>query len=129
MSASSTYATIMTAERLLVGAAAMAAPGALLTGFGAPTELDTPAVRYTTRLFGVRNIAMGLQVWSARDDPARLRSLAGQNAVVELTDLVAGAAVTASDERMRTSGIAVMVTSLAVASGFLGLRALASRAT
>ncbi len=129
METPSMYATVMTAERLLVGAAAMAAPGALLTGFGAPAELNTPAVRYTTRLFGVRNVAMGLQVWSARNDPARLQALAGQNAVVELTDLVAGAAVTASDERMRTSGIAVMVTSLAVASGFLGLRAVAARAT
>lgn len=117
----------MTVERLLVGGAAMAAPGALLTGFGAPAELNTPAVRYTTRLFGVRNIAMGLQVWSARNDPAELRQLAGLNAAVELTDLVAGAAVTAGDARMRKPGIAVMVTSLAVASGFIGLRRIACR--
>jgi hypothetical protein len=121
-----TYATVMTAERVLLGAAAMAAPGALLSAFGAPPEYDTPAVRYTTRLFAVRNIALGVQVWTARRDPERLRELAAANAVVELTDLVAGAAVTASDERMRKPGIAVMLTSLAVASGFLGLRAKAA---
>lgn len=127
MDTTSIYTTVMTAERLLVGAAAILAPGPLLTSFGAPAELDTPALRYTARLFGIRNVAMGVQVWSARHDPIRLRALAGQNAAVELTDLVAGAAVTASDARMRTAGIAVMVTSVAVASGFLGLRAVVSR--
>jgi hypothetical protein len=121
------YATAMVAERVIVGGAAIVAPGQLLTGFGAPADLDTPAVRYTTRLFGIRNVALGLQVWQARQDPARLRALATQNAAVELTDLVAGAALAKSAPQLRTPAIAVMVTSVAVASGFLGLRALANR--
>ena len=85
-------AVAMTVERVLVGAAAIAVPGPLLTTFGAPAELNNPALRYTTRLFGIRNVALGLQVWGARNDPARLRELAGQNAAVELTDMVAGSA-------------------------------------
>ena len=99
----------------------------MLTGFGAPADLDTPAVRYTARLFGIRNVALGVQVWQARHDPDRLRALAGQNATVELTDLVAGAALAKSAPELRTPAIAVMVISLAAASGFLGLRRLVAR--
>ena len=121
------FATAMVVERIAVGAAAIVAPGPLLTGFGAPADADTPALRYTTRLFGIRNVALGVQVWQARKDPTRLAALSGQNATVELTDLVAGAVVTSTDPQMRRPGVAVMATSLAVASGFLVLRRLASR--
>lgn len=126
MNTSEVYTTAMVAERLLVGAAAIVAPGPLLTGFGAPAEMDNPGLRYTTRLFGIRNVALGIQVWQARGNPTRLRDLAGQNAAVELTDLVAGSTLTRSPELKRPA-LAVMATSFAVASGFLGLRAVASR--
>ena len=121
------FATAMVVERIVVGAAAIVAPGPLLTGFGAPADADTPALRYTTRLFGIRNVALGVQVWQARKDPTRLTTLSGQNATVELTDFVAGAVVTSTDPEMRRPGVAVMITSLAVASGFLMLRRLAAR--
>ncbi len=120
-------AVAMTVERVLVGAAAIAVPGPLLTTFGAPAELNNPALRYTTRLFGIRNVALGLQVWGARNDPARLRELAGQNAAVELTDMVAGSALMVGDTPLRGPGLAVMATSISVATGFLTLRALAGR--
>ncbi len=121
-------AVAMTVERVLVGAAAIAAPGPLLTTFGAPAELNNPALRYTTRLFGIRNVALGLQVWGARNDPDRLAQLAGQNAAVELTDMVAGSALLAGDSALRKPAVAVMATSISVAAGFLTLRALAGRA-
>jgi hypothetical protein len=120
-------AVAMTVERVLVGAAAIAAPGPLLTTFGAPAEMNNPALRYTTRLFGIRNVALGLQVWSARHDPARLQELAGQNAAVELTDMVAGSALLAGDTPLRGPAVAVMATSVSVAAGFLALRSLARR--
>ncbi len=88
----------------VVGAAAIVAPGPLLTGFGAPADADTPALRYTTRLFGIRNVALGVQGWQARKDPTRLTTLSGQNATVELTDFVAGAVVTSTDPEMRRPG-------------------------
>lgn len=119
-------AAAMTVERILVGAAAIAAPGPLLTTFGAPAELNNPALRYTTRLFGIRNVALGLQVWGARNDPDRLRELAGQNAAVELTDMVAGSALLVG-ETLRGPAVAVMATSISVATGFLVLRKLAGR--
>jgi hypothetical protein len=122
-----TMAVAMTVERVLVGAAAIAAPGPLLTTFGAPAEMNNPALRYTTRLFGIRNVALGLQVWSARHDPARLQELAGQNAAVELTDMVAGSALLAGDTPLRGPAVAVMATSVSVAAGFLALRSLARR--
>lgn len=127
MDTTEAMATAMTIERVLVGAAAIAAPGPLLTTFGAPAEMNNPALRYTTRLFGIRNVALGLQVWKARHNPRRLQELAGQNAAVELTDMVAGSALTLRSPELRKPGIAVMVTSVSVASGFLGLRAAASR--
>lgn len=120
-------AAAMTVERVLVGAAAIAAPGPLLTTFGAPAEMNNPALRYTTRLFGIRNVALGLQVWGARNDPGRLQQLAGQNAAVELTDMVAGSALLTAGAQLRKPAIAVMATSISVATGFLTLRALAGR--
>ncbi len=126
MDNSEKMATAMTIERVLVGAAAIAAPGPLLTTFGAPAEMNNPGLRYTTRLFGIRNVALGMQVWKARRNPARLQELAGQNAAVELTDLVAGSALALRPE-LRGPGFAVMATSVSVASGFLALRALATK--
>ncbi len=127
MDSTQMYTTALVAERVLVGGATIIAPHRLLTGFGAPADLDTPAVRYTARLFGIRNLALGVQVWQARHDPDRLRTLAGQNAAVELTDLVAGAALAKSAPELRIPAIAVTVISVAVASGFLGLRRLVAR--
>lgn len=121
------YSAAMLAERAGVGAAVLAAPGSLLTTFGAPASMDNPAVRYTARLFGIRNVALGLQVWDARHDPERLRRLATMNAAIELTDAVAGAVIVARVPEMRRPGIAVVLTSLAVATGFLGLRTVAGR--
>ena len=127
MNTAEKFATAMVVERIVVGGAAIIAPGPMLKGFGAPADADTPALRYTTRLFGIRNVALGVQVWQARKDQTRLTTLADQNATVELTDLVVGAVVTSTDPEMRRPGVAVMVTSLAVASGFLVLRRLAAR--
>lgn len=121
-----TYATVMTAERVLVGAAALIAPGPLLASFGVDLEFNTPAVRYTTRLMGVRNIALGVQLRRSTGDVQEVRQQAGMNAAVELVDLVSGLAVTARHSQFRRAGVAVCALSLAVATAFLGLRAAAS---
>jgi hypothetical protein len=125
---SDSYTTVMTAERLLVGAFALIAPGPLLTTFGVAPEFNTAAVRYATRLFGVRNAALGVQLWLARGDRREVVRLAGLNAAVELVDLVDGLTVAAQSRELRRSGVAVSIVSVAAAAGFLGLRASAGRA-
>jgi hypothetical protein len=121
------YAAAMLAERVGLGVAAIAAPGPLLAVFGAPEGSDGPVMRYFARIFGIRNIALGLQVWDARDDVERLRQLALLNAAVELSDAVAGAVTAARSPEMRRAGAAAVATSLAVASGFVGLSVVAGR--
>lgn len=116
----------MTAERALVGAAALIAPGPLLASFGVDPELNTPAVRYTTRLMGVRNIALGVQLWRSTGDAQEVRTQAGLNAAVELVDLVNGIAVATRNSQLRRAGVGVCALSLAVATAFLGLRAAAN---
>lgn len=127
MSADQTYAAVMLAERVGLGVAAIAAPGPLLSVFGAPEGSDNAVMRYFARIFGVRNIALGLQVWAARDDAERLRRLALMNAAIELSDAVVGAATAARVPEMRRAGVAAVATSLAVASGFVGLSVVAGR--
>lgn len=121
------YAAGMGTMRIAVGVAAVAAPGALMTGLGAPAEFNTPALRYWARLFGVRNTALGLQILHARRDPERLRELATLNAGVELADLAAGSVIAVQVPEMRRTGFAVMVTSVTAAAGFVGLRAVTRR--
>ena len=84
--------------------------------------MNNPALRYTRRLFGIRNVALGLQVWGARNDPDRLAQLAGQNAAVELTDMVAARRCWPATRPAQT-GRGVMATSISVTAGFLTLRA------
>lgn len=127
MTSAQRYAAIMLAERAGLGVPAIAAPGPLLTVFGAPEGSDGPVTRYFARIFGIRNVALGLQVWDARDDAVRLRRLAGLNAAIELTDAVAGVVTAARNPEMRRAGTAAVLTSLSVAAGFVGLAAVAGR--
>ena len=121
------YAAVMMAERVAIGGAAALAPGALLTAFGIDGDEDSPTLRYFARLFGIRNAVLGLLLWQARNDPARLAVMARINAATEVLDAAAGAVPLVKRQGRDRSAIAAVATSLAVSAGFAGLAIAASR--
>jgi hypothetical protein len=124
----SKYAAVMLVERVGVGLAAGIAPGALLKAFGISEEEDSPTLRYFARLFAVRNVVLGVLVWDARHDPARLARLAWINAATEVVDAAAGAAPLISGKTQPQAAAGAIGASLAVSAGFVGLAIRARRA-
>lgn len=122
------YAGAMLAERVGVGAAAGLAPGALLKGFGIDPSEDSPTLRYFARLFAVRNVALGVLVWDARNDPRRLERVAWINAATELVDAAAGAAPLVTGRTQPRAAAGAIGASLAVSAGFVGLALRARKA-
>jgi hypothetical protein len=118
----------MLAERVGVGAAAGLAPGALLKGFGIDPSEDSPTLRYFARLFAVRNVALGVLVWDARNDPRRLERVAWINAATELVDAAAGAAPLVTGRTQPRAAAGAIGASLAVSAGFVGLALRARKA-
>lgn len=121
------YAGVMLAERVGVGVAAGAAPGALLKAFGIDPAEDSPTLRYFARLFAVRNVVLGVLVWDARHDPRRLERLAWVNAATEIVDAAAGAAPLVSGRTQPQAAAGAIGASLAVSAGFIGLALKARR--
>jgi hypothetical protein len=123
----SRYAAVMLAERVGVGLAAGIAPGALLKAFGISEDEDSPTLRYFARLFAVRNVVLGVLVWDARHDPARLERLAWINAATEVVDAAAGAAPLIAGRTQPQAAAGAIGASLAVSAGFVGLAIKARR--
>lgn len=83
-------ATRIGVVRVTVGALPLLAPPVARAVFGVPTRDDTPAFRTVARLFGVRNIALGLWALSVRDSDTQVRGRCYQlNAAVDAVDVVA----------------------------------------
>lgn len=60
----------MAAGRIAIGAAALFAPGRTARLMGFPADQDNATARLMGRLFGVRDVALGVLVWRFRDEPA-----------------------------------------------------------
>ena len=121
------YAGVMLAERVTIGAAAALAPGSLLNAFGIDSAEDSPTLRYFARLFGIRNVVLGILVWQSREDPQRLAAVASINAATEILDAVAGAVPLITRQGRGASAVTAVATSLAVSAGFAGLAVAAHR--
>ncbi len=82
--------------RVIIGAAAIVAPGQFSRLLGFPAAHDNATARVMGRLFGIRDIALGVQVWQAAENPTRLAELAGHNAMVDAGDaaILVGAMIT-----------------------------------
>lgn len=77
------------AARIAVGASVTATPGLVARIFGAPTEQLTPSARMLGRLFGIRNVVLGVWALSVRDaSAAERRRCFTLNAAVDTADLV-----------------------------------------
>ncbi len=117
---------VMVVERFVVGALLGLAPRTTLRLFGAPTNLDSPMVRYVARLFGIRNAMLGVLLWQQREDPTQVRRLATLNAATEAVDALSAAVPVLRRQGLDRTAAAAGLTSIGVMAGFLRLRALAA---
>lgn len=82
-------ATQMAIVRISIGGFALVATGLARVVFRLPQADDSPATRVLARLFGIRNVVLGLITLSLRDAGAETRRRNYQlNAVVDATDVV-----------------------------------------
>jgi hypothetical protein len=61
-------AAAMAIGRVVIGAAALLAPGPTSKLLGFPRDHDNATARLMGRLFGVRDVALGVLVWRFKDD-------------------------------------------------------------
>ena len=112
-------------ERVATGGFVAIAPGRAIGALTTP-GYDTEAARYVARLLGIRQVVLGVMLWQARNDRARLRQVATLNALAEALD----AAATLASAGKRGGGgrpsAAPAVAALATSAAFLALRAAAS---
>lgn len=79
------------AGRVAIGAAAVLAPGPASRLLGFPRAHDSATARLMGRLFGIRDIALGVLVWRVREDRALSRFAYTLNACVDAGDIAAAA--------------------------------------
>ena len=81
-------ATQMAIIRISIGGFALVATGLARVVFRLPQADDSPATRVLARLFGIRNVVLGLITLSLRDSDAATRRRVYQlNAVVDAVDV------------------------------------------
>jgi hypothetical protein len=81
-------ATRIAVARMCVGGSLLLTTGLARRLFGIPEAQDSGALRMVARLFGVRNVALGLWALAARDHgPDERRLCYGLNAAVDAADL------------------------------------------
>ena len=79
------------AGRIILGLAPFLAAGPLIRLLGFPPAHDNPSARLMARLFGVRDIGLGVLVIGCAADPTLLRAAVLFNLLHDLGDLVAAA--------------------------------------
>lgn len=114
----------MAAGRVLIGAAALFAPGRTSRLLGFPVEQDSPSARLMGRLFGVRDVALGVLVWKARNDPAFARFVYRLNACVDGGDAASMAVAVAGRQGIDRAALSSSVPAL---SAMVGWSVLAAR--
>jgi Domain of unknown function (DUF4267) len=85
-------AALAAAGRVAIGAAAVLAPGPTSRLLGFPRQHDSATARLMGRLFGIRDVALGVLVWQVREDRELSRFAYKLNAWVDAGDMAAAAA-------------------------------------
>jgi hypothetical protein len=111
----------MAAGRIAIGAAAVLAPGPGSRLLGFPAEQDSPSAHLMSRLFGVRDIALGALVWRTRDEPSLSRYVYRLNALVDAGDMAAMAVPVIERRGMDRAAISSAALALTGAAGWLNL--------
>jgi hypothetical protein len=115
----------MALGRVAIGAAALFAPGWTSRLLGFPVEQDSPSARLMGRLFGVRDVALGVLVWKARNDPATARFVYRLNAGVDGGDAASMAAAVIGRQGIDRAALSSSVPAL---GAMVGWSVLAARA-
>jgi hypothetical protein len=102
--------------RIAIGAAALLTPRMTSRLMGFPTEHDNPTARLMGRLFGVRDVILGVLVLTMHDDPRIARSIYQLNAAVDAGD--AASMATAIIGRQGIDRAALSSAALAVPAAF-----------
>jgi hypothetical protein len=108
----------MAAGRILIGAAALLAPGPTSRLLGFPTSQDSASARLMGRLFGVRDVALGVLVLRARRDPDFARFVYRLNACVDGGDAASMAVALIGREGIDRAALASSVPALSAMVGW-----------
>ncbi len=114
----------MGTARIAIGAAALIAPGPTSRLLGFPAAQDSPTARLMARLFGVRDVALGVLVLRARRDPHFARFVYRLNAIVDGGDAASMAVAVITRQGIDRAALSSSVPAL---SAMVGWSALASR--
>jgi hypothetical protein len=88
--------------RILIGVALLFPTSLSLRLFGIPEEYDNAALRAMGRLFGIRDIALGLWALAVRDQPSDVRKVCYRvNAAVDAADICALTLGAATSKELR----------------------------
>src|SRR4051812_22548287 len=94
--------------RLVNGGLALFAPNVLGNRLGVSTQ-TSPGFGYAFRLFGVRTVLLGLQLWAAPNDPKN--PVIRQAVVVHASDTAAAVAVYRLNELPRRAAVTTIAVS------------------
>jgi hypothetical protein len=108
----------MAAGRILIGAAALLAPGPTSRLLGFPTSQDSASARLMGRLFGVRDVALGVLVLQARRNPEFARFVYCLNACVDGGDAASMAVALIGREGIDRAALASSVPALGAMVGW-----------
>jgi len=117
----------MAAGRVAIGAAALFAPSATARLMGFPAEQDNASARLMGRLFGVRDVALGVLVWRFRDEPALAPWAYRFNAAVDGGDAASIAVALLGRQGIDRGAISSTVPAVGAAIGWTALASASER--
>ena len=113
--------------RVLIGLAPFVAAGMTSRLLGFPAGHDNPSTRLMGRLFGVRDIGLGVLVFYALTHPAALTFVLLFNAVTDFADLVAIGVPLARRQGIDRAALSSAAFALPAGIGWLVVRSLVGR--
>ncbi len=120
-------ASAMAIGRIAIGAAALFAPGPTSKLLGFPRDHDNATARLMGRLFGVRDLALGVLVWRFKDDPAVAPWIFRFNAAIDAGDASAVAVAVAGRQGIDRGALSSAVPAVGAAIGWSVLAAATER--
>lgn len=115
-------ATGVSAARIGLGAGAVLAPSLVRRLMGLPADQDNASLGMMTRLFGVREIAVGAQLIAAIQASPRQPNLYALNASVDAGDAAVSVMSAIRGGGARRGAIGAMLAAVPVAGTWLWLR-------
>jgi hypothetical protein len=114
-------ATAMAIGRIAIGAAALLAPGPTSKLLGFPRDHDNPTARLMGRLFGVRDVALGVLVWRFKDDPVVAPWVYRFNAAIDAGDAASIAVAVGGRQGIDRGALSSAVPAVGAAVGWTAL--------